>query len=246
MRTYREGGPFAGPRELYFLDPASVHVGDIVLSTEPFSMDSELIKLASGGEYSHAAICTDIGMLVEANTAGKRDGGAVGRINILRIAVTEPKYVRVLRLRRDTLERQKIARKAAVFAEWMISRKYWWDGVKKFIGSKIPSNEEGAFFCSHLVSEAYRLAGCDLLPGTEPEKTAPGAFVDSKVLHDVTTQALRIDSEDFLRKRLPNPDESLHLDIEVKSWQALLESPELKRIAKKHGEAPQSFIGLFT
>jgi hypothetical protein len=47
MRVYKDGAKVASD-EMYILDPASIRVGDIILSTDPFSADSELIKIATG------------------------------------------------------------------------------------------------------------------------------------------------------------------------------------------------------
>lgn len=125
------------------------------------------------------------------------------RSSIMRIAVADPKYVRVLRLRQTIPNRESIAKKAAGLAEFTISREYWWDGVYKFLSAKIPTNERGRFFCSHL----------------------------------------RIEKESIVRGHLPKPDESIHLNIEVKLQQELLRNPRLHRIVRRlRSPLPRSYF----
>ena len=155
--------------QVYVLDPSALEVGDIVLSTDPTDTVSRLIRLSTGGKYSHAAICTRVGLLMEATTTNNWEGG-VRRSSIMRIVAGDPASLRILRLRQEIPNRDTIAKKAAATAEWMLDRFYWRTGVfwflpYKYLTNKIPANERQGFFCSHLVAEMYKRAELDYFLG---------------------------------------------------------------------------------
>jgi hypothetical protein len=224
-------------QEVYLFKPEALEVGDIILSTDPTSNESRVIRWLTGGDYSHAAICTRVGLLVEATFSSKGVGG-VARANIMRVVADAPETLRLLRLQPGVPRRREIAEKAAARAEWMISREYWFDGVKGFLRSKIPTNEKQAFFCSHLVAQAYREAGLELLPGVPSEKTAPSAFQESTLLEDLTSESLTTELESVVRTYLPEAGEGPHQKIEIKMEQALLSDPKILKIAAKYERQP--------
>jgi uncharacterized protein YycO len=233
MRRYKPGAEVKRD-ELYVLNPKELSVGDIVLTTDPLSAESELINICTGGSFSHAAICTEVGHLVEANTSGLNDPGSVRRLSTMRIVATDPKFIRVLRLKRSVENHKRKAAKAAGFAEWAISAEYWWDGVRAFLRRGIPENEKDRFFCSHLVADAYKRAGCDLLRHTAPEKVGPDDLMTSGLLDEVTTSVIAIESEKIVMSYLPKPEESLHQQIEISHQQRLLKDIRLPLIAARY------------
>jgi uncharacterized protein YycO len=235
VRRYKPGAEVKRD-ELYVLNPEELRVGDIVLTTDPSSAESELIKISTGGSFSHTAICTEVGHLVEANTSGLSDPGSVRRLSTMRIVATDPQFMRVLRLKRSVEGHKSKAAKAAGFAEWAISSEYWWEGVRAFLRRDIPENEKKSFFCSHLVADAYKRAGCDLLQYTAPEKVGPGDIMTSGLLDDVTTSVLGVESEKVVMSYLPKPEESLHQQVEIFYQQRLLKDPRLPSIAARHRE----------
>jgi hypothetical protein len=232
MRRYKPGAEVKSD-EVYVLDPKELRVGDIILTTD-LSAETELIKITTGGSFSHAAICTEVGHMVEANTAGLSDPGSVRRLSTMRIVASDPKFIRVLRLKRTVEDRAAVAAKAAGFAEWAISKEYWWEGVKSFLRRGIPENEKESFFCSHLVADAYNRGGRDLLPGTSPEKVGPGDFLTSEYLDDMTTSVLGIEAEKVVRSYQPKLEEGLHQQVEIVQQQRLLKDLRLPIIAARY------------
>ncbi len=241
MRPSKGSGKI-GQGEVYVLDPSALEIGDIVLSTDPTDTVSRLIRLTTGGNYSHAAICTRVGLLMEATTTKDWEGG-VRRSSIMRIVAGDPASLRILRLRQEIPNRDAIAKKAAATAEWMLDRFYWSTGVfwflpYKYLTNKIPANERQGFFCSHLVAEGYKRAELELLPGVRPEQTTPVAFIRSDKLEDVTDKVLRVENEELARANAPSDDESPHTEIEQAINQEILSDPAVHQIVARYGEKP--------
>ena len=237
--------------QVYVINPLALEIGDIVLSAaNPTDLASRLIRMSTRGNYCHAAICTRVGLLMEAKATNDGSGG-VRRSSIIRIVADDPVSLRVLRLRQDVPKRQVIASGAAARAEWMLHRLYWTGGVLSFLPSrligKISPNKRQAFFCSHLVAAMYRHAELDLLPGVAPELTAPSAFLNSDKLEDVTDQVLRVQNEAIARANAPKDDESPHTRIEQAVNQRMLSDPAvLAIIAKYRQPRPSGYFDLLT
>jgi hypothetical protein len=215
----------------------------VLNAADPTDLTSRLIRMSTRGNYCHAAICTRLGLLMEAKATIDGRGG-VRRSSIMRIVADDPISLRVLRLRQDVPRREVIASKAAARAEWMLHRLYWTGGVLSFLPSKligkISPNKRQAFFCSHLVAAMYRDAKLDLLPGVAPELTAPSAFLNSDKLEDVTDQVLRIQNEAIARANTPEDDASPHTQIEQAVYQRILSDPAVLAIIEKYRQPPPS------
>ena len=237
--------------QVYVINPLALEIGDIVLSAaNPTDLASRLIRMSTRGNYCHAAICTRVGLLMEAKATNDGSGG-VRRSSIIRIVADDPVSLRVLRLRQDVPKREVIASGAAARAEWMLHRLYWTGGVLSFLPSKligkISPNKRQAFFCSHLVAAMYRHAELDLLPGVAPELTAPSAFLNSGKLEDVTDQVLRVQNEAIAWANAPKDDESPHTRIEQAVNQRMLSDPAvLAIIAKYRQPRPSGYFDLLT
>jgi hypothetical protein len=247
MRSTKKG-EIAGVDEVYVLDPRKMEVGDIVLITERGSLEDLVIRLFSDGHYSHAAICTQVGLLIEATTA-KDGSGGVRRTSVMRFLADKQLSMRVLRLRENVPNRRVIAGEAALQAELMLHRRYWMNGaclsviyknLNDFFPGVIPPNKHQGFFCSHLVAEAYKLAHMDLLgPGVLPEHTLPNEFLNStsacSKLQEVTHEVVQRKSEATARANVPSADESPHTQIEQAIYQQVLVDPEVLTIIEKYG-----------
>jgi hypothetical protein len=235
--------------QVYVVDPSALQIGDIVLSAaRPRDLASRLIRMSTRGNYCHAAICTRVGLLMEAKASSRGKGG-VRRSSVMRIVADQPESVRVLRLRLDVPRREVIARNAAAKAEWMLHRLYWTSGVLSFLPSKlfgkIPPNKRHAFFCSHLVAAMYREAGLELLPGVAPELTAPSAFLSSDKLEDATDKVIRLENEAIARANAPKEDESPHNRVEQEVNQRILSDPAVLAIVAKYRQPrPSGYFDL--
>ena len=235
--------------QVYVVDPGAMEIGDIVLSVaRPRDLASRLIRMSTRGNYCHAAICTRVGLLMEAKASSGGRGG-VRRSSVMRIVADQPASVRVLRLRQDVPRREVIARNAAAKAEWMLHRLYWTSGVLSFVPSKlfgkIPPNKRQAFFCSHLVAAMYREAELELLPGIAPELTAPSAFLFSDKLEDATDKVIRLQNEAIARANAPKDDESPHTRVEQEVNQRILSDPAvLEVVAKYRQPRPSGYFDL--
>jgi hypothetical protein len=236
MRVHK-GGTAAGLGKVYVLDPARMEIGDIVLNTDPRSRLSHLARLRKGGDYSHAAIYTRTGLMMEAGYS-KNSVGGVRRASTMRVLAENSAYLRVLRLRRSVRTRRTIAEKAAAGAEWMMDRPYWMEGARSLLvritSGKIPPNPDAAFFCSHLVAAMYKRAGLDLLPGIPPQRTVPSAFLRSPKLVDVTGKVITAEDAEMARAYAPKKDHSPHIQIEQKVNQQILSDPSVVQIVRRY------------
>jgi hypothetical protein len=242
MRRYTSGTSLK-TGEVIILDPGLIQPGDIVLTGEP-ELQSWIIRTFSVGGYSHAAICTRPGLLMEANLDDFNSSGQVRRVSVMRVIATHPKFVRVLRLNADIPNRQEIIEKATAKAEQKLSSEYWLKAVLRFFWPIVPENERKRFFCSHLVGYAYKKAGVELLPGRASETIAPGDIEESPHLRDVTDEVIQIEKEPVVRASLPTSG-GPHQEIEIPTYQRLLADPQVAAILAKHGRIiPTTYRGL--
>ena len=94
-----KGGKKTVTGQVYVINPLALEIVDIVLSAaDPTDLASRLIRLSTRGNYCHAAICTRVGLLMEAKATNDGKGG-VRRSSIMRIVADDPLSLRVLRLR---------------------------------------------------------------------------------------------------------------------------------------------------
>jgi hypothetical protein len=240
----------AGPSEVYILEPSTMETGDIILTASGTWVDF-VIRLSTGGKYSHAAIYTQVGLLMEATVASDWTGG-VRRSSSMRFVADDLASLCVLRLRHDLPNRKVIADKAAARAEWKLDHTYWMDGVISFLRSKhlagqISQNDTQSFFCSHLVAAAYNEAGLDLLPGIKPELTAPSDFLKSGYLENVTAIVSGPEDEAIARLHAPKDDDSPHAQIELAVNQRILSNQAVRSIVARYNlPSPGGYWDLLT
>lgn len=149
-------GPASRQFEGYGFKSHLLQEGDILLCTDPDSEISSLIRYSTGGNFSHAAICTLVPLFIEASDPG------VCEFSLDRMGVKSKANVRVLRLRSDVPNREHIATTAAREALRYSTREY---GTIAAIASVVPGwgYEPGArAFCSYLVAAAYESAGLNI------------------------------------------------------------------------------------
>jgi hypothetical protein len=175
---------------VYGLDLDRVFPGDILLTRARFRVrdrstyESKAIRLGTGGRFSHAALCIEYGLFIEAI------GWGVCRLAFMQTGAREKENIQLLRLRSDAPNAPRIAQLAADFGHEYLTRGY---SVPGALGVKIRPLRDATrdeMFCSQLVARAYQQAGRPLIPGRSPERIAPGGFVKSPYLRDVTPLAL--------------------------------------------------------
>jgi hypothetical protein len=169
---------------IYALRPDQILVGDIVLTSRK-APTSAAIRALTDSDFSHVAICTRPGFLLEAVPHGVLRGSVIGTFATRRewIAVRRPKKPLLANARGLTI---------AHCAEALYGRPY---SVINAITSAVPwlnIGDEGAVFCSRMVAQAYCDYGLDLFDGTDPSKVRPWMFLKSPELEDVTERCLRI------------------------------------------------------
>lgn len=226
--------------------PKLVCPGDILLTRiplhlfDPSTFTSTAIRAASRTPFSHAALCIEPGLMIEAVGTG------VCRFALAPTGVRSRSNVKLLRLNLDVVDGPWRAQSAADRGHQYLSRGYSLSGA---IGARIAAFRKkgrGDLFCSELVAQAYEEARCPLLPGKTPGEIAPGDLLKSDILRDVTDlvlRAVRIDSP--LTYYL---DDGSHFERtahwEVRTKIKILQSEPVQRELAALGVIAQSFYEL--
>lgn len=156
--------------------------GDILLTNNVESEASKglkvsaLIRTATGGQFSHAMICSSPPTFIEAVAGG------VQTVSLARCFAHDLANVRLLRYS-DAL----IASQAAARAQREVGRSY---SVPRAVGSVLPvgagrSSDRGTF-CSALVARCYALAGAECFKRVSSERTTPATIEAMMELEDIT------------------------------------------------------------
>lgn len=162
-----------------------IEESDVLLCTNPQSKSASLIKIATGGSFSHVAMCTFKPNFLEANDPG------VGEFSLDRKAVLHRKNIRFLRLKRTIANRAEVLSKVASNALACWTTHY---STINAIASVVPilrrPDDEG-YFCSKLVAEAYENAGLNITSsGKTPDRTTPADVEHSPCFEDITDTIL--------------------------------------------------------
>jgi hypothetical protein len=226
--------------------PKLVCPGDILLTRVPLNLldpstfTSMAIQKGSRTPFSHAALCIEPGLMIEAVGTG------VCRFALAPTGVRSRSNVKLLRLNLDVVDGPWRAQSAADRGHQYLSRGYSLSGA---IGSRIAAFRKkgrGDLFCSELVAQAYEEAKCPLLPGKTPGEIAPGDLLKSDVLRDVTDLALRA-------VRIDSPltyylDDGTHFERtahwEVRTKLKILKGEPVQRELAALGVNAQSFFEL--
>ncbi|SFU37952.1 hypothetical protein SAMN05192541_101610 [Bradyrhizobium arachidis] len=175
---------------VYVFDAGRVCPGDILLTRVPLKLldhstfQSSAIQAGTRAPFSHAALCIEHGLMIEAVGAG------VCRFALGATGVRSKANVKFLRLNLDVVNGPQHAQLAAHFGHQYLSRGYSLPGALGTRIAPLRKKARGDLFCSELVARAYDEARCPLLPGKKPNRIAPGDLLKSDVLRDVTKLAL--------------------------------------------------------
>jgi hypothetical protein len=235
VRPYKDGETLQQD-EVIILDPDLVMPGDVVLTTER-EIGAAVIRVLSGGNFSHAAFCTRRGFLMESNFEQYwSDAGSVRLTNLLSVLVTQRPFVRVLRPKDDIPDRAKIIALATNAAEQKLGNEFWFKGVTHFRLPTRPKNQQDRYFCSHLIASAFEKAGLPLFPGRGPEKISPASLAKAdRFLRDVTGEVIKIESG-ALVELWQGPEIARPQIHELKIYQGLRADKRVKEIIKSHNE----------
>lgn len=163
--------------------------GDIILARykqgemRGYRKRASAIQRATGGNFSHALIVTTPPVLVEAI------GDGVTTLSLILCCVGNLENVRVLR--HDDVQ---VATLAGKIAAKEVGRDY---SVAKAVRSIFKPNilsriKDHGTFCSALVAECYRSAGCPIFGEIEPDRCTPATIEKLPGLVDVTKTAFRL------------------------------------------------------
>ena len=161
-----------------------IYPGDVLLCTRPSDTISKLIRGATAGTFSHAAICTKSPIFLEADFSG------VCNFSLERFLITSAHNARILRLKCLFDPEARIAASAAgAAAEYETGR---YDKIAAvasvFGGAKFGSG----LFCSYVVSAAYASAGLNIVrAGKAPAATTPADIELSPHFDDITEIVLK-------------------------------------------------------
>ena len=231
---------------VYVFSARHVCPGDILLTRVPLKLldhstfQSNAIQAGTRAPFSHAALCIEHGLMIEAVGAG------VCRFALGATGVRSRANVKLLRLNLDVVHGPQRAQLAANLGHQYLSRGYSLPGALGTRIAPLRKKARGDLFCSELVARAYEEAGCPLLPGKKPNRIAPGDLLKSDVLRDVTKLALEpIKIDTPLMYYL---DDGSHFERvahwEVRTKLKIVQSPPVQRELALLGASVPSFFEL--
>lgn len=171
---------------VWIFQPEHIRPGDILLSTTP-AVSSRLIRLGTGGRFSHVSVCVAPPVFVEAVP-----GTGVRLFNVIGMGARRRERVCVRRLKVQNERLTSFAKTAHRY----LARSYFIAGFKRFIpGHRAVPNPNDALFCSQLVATVYARAGIELVRGLAPDKIHPKHIEQSSCLRDVDEAVLQETAE---------------------------------------------------
>lgn len=168
---------------IYALNPMQIEVNDVVLLSRA-GLTSWAIRNRTHSDFSHAALCTRDGMLIEAMPQGVMHRSVIGTY------ATRPEWIKVLRTK-IPLGLSAEAQPLTFYAERLYGRAYSKIRAGTSIIGWIDIPDDGSTFCSRVIAEAFCDFGMDILPGTKLSKITPAMLLKSRELKDVTRQCIR-------------------------------------------------------
>lgn len=168
------------PRESgrwYQVDPHRLQAGDIIATASPGETFSTLIRAVTAAPVSHVILAASEVKAIESADFGVRE------IRLDRYVARSPKNVRVLRLKPEFRSRVDLA-KVIAFAQAAVTSQYAMKGALLSVLMLRLKCEHGRFFCSHLIAEAFRQGGIEIVPGLRAENTTPGDLIGSPILEE--------------------------------------------------------------
>lgn len=169
--------------EIYALRPERVQVGDVVLTSSQHLISSG-IRVGTQSQFSHAALCTRQGMLLEATRTG------VMRYPILGVYATRREWLKVLRPIEPMTANQLT--ELTIYAEGLYGRGYSILGALLSPFGVTSAMSSTGIFCSQLVAHAYAQLGRTIVLGVNPISVTPAALAASRELDDVSSDCVRV------------------------------------------------------
>jgi hypothetical protein len=162
------------------IDTSKLELGDIVLSTTT-QFGSRVIRWATRGTVSHAAIHVGGGFLIEAVGEGVR------KAHVRSFTFPGDRFVHILRPKRIAA-RASIER-ATRIARTLVYRPYsTWDAIASVMPVLHRPSKLGRF-CSQIVAESYAAAGAPIINAL-PHAVTPAMLLKSPHLQDVSEKVL--------------------------------------------------------
>lgn len=201
------------------MDLRKIRPGDVLLTRNIYARgaydrtQSATICKTTGGNFSHAMLCTQTPTFIEAV------GDGVSNISIQNCFVYDLKNVRVIRHMQP-----EISQSAALSALMFLGRPY---SVKRAIASVLPQfgnldTDDHGIFCSALVAAAYIAAKCPRFADLNPMKVTPRTLEEMGGFNDVTENVF------FSILTPPNLEKMSALDGD-RAWSPLGEQAKILR-----------------
>jgi len=215
-------------RRLFGIDASQLEEGDVLLLATSPSATRFAIRKVTSSRFSHAAICSNAPLFVEAIGVG------VCIFTIDRIAVSNPRSIKLLRVHS---RHSAVAKQAGFIASTYVTRQCWISGALTAVLSKLQLQARGKLFCSHLVAQAYAEAGLALVSDKNPTKVTPALLERSTILHDITREVLTDKTDEAWCRPMTVTDEASDASL------AQLETRIKQNIVRRVGKS-FTFCGL--
>jgi hypothetical protein len=171
---------------VFKLDLSKLNSGDVLLTRNADTassrgkFQSDLIAKATGGNFSHALLCTKPPAFIEAI------GHGVSNISVQNCFAHDLKNVQLLRYHDSAT-----ASKAGSVALPLLGQRY---SIRAALRSILPNVQmldvpEDELFCSALVAAAFRKAGAPGFATIDPMKVTPATLEKATYFKDVTSKA---------------------------------------------------------
>jgi hypothetical protein len=241
MQTDANG---SSPTTIYTLESHRVRPGDILLTRVPMSFDdqatwaSHIIQKVTKSPYSHAALCIEPGLFIEAV------GTSVARLVPARTAAHALDNIRVLRPRKDQIPQiAAVLRRVAEAGQKYLQQGFARRGMPSGKVSAFQDPRRAATFCAQLIARAYEDAGFQLIDGKKAEETVPGDFTHCAALQDITSEVTQrgrcASTPPYYFDAMNLFDRAHHWEIVTKL--KILCNYDVRRILDGFNERPASF-----
>ncbi len=176
---------------IYALDTHRVRPGDVLLTRVPMSFDdkatwsSHMIQKVTKSRFSHAALCIEPGVFIEAVGTG------IARLVPVQAGLKDEANICVLRLRTDSVaQATSVARRAAAAGQQFLQQGFSRRVVPSGKVSSFQDPKRAATFSAQLIAHAFEDAELQLLEDKASEAMFPGDIHTCAHFQDVTEQCL--------------------------------------------------------
>ncbi|WP_192711695.1 hypothetical protein [Methylobacterium sp. OAE515] len=173
--------------KIFVADISLLRTGDVLLTRNRMTTSlndrrqADIISVLSGGNFSHALLCTGSPTFIEAVGLG------VSNLSLQNCYAHNLTDVRLLRHHDDSI--------ASAAGNWALTRLGQNYSVRlafeSILPSKIVPREDRGTFCSALVATAYRAVGAREFADSDPLKITPATLEHSSCFHDVTNTVFK-------------------------------------------------------